>query len=211
MKKLLFSLILFFSLSLLVVGQEQINAKLSRCVDGDTARFIVDDQEIIARFLAIDTPETVHPQKKEEPFGKEASDYTCNKLTNAKDIKLIYDANSNKKDHYNRHLVWVVVDNQLLQEELVEKGLAKVAYLYDDYQYTDLLLTKEYEAKSQKIGIWQDEKNNYPIILLIIFFILLILLTILKPKIKNKAIKKGVNKTTKNIKKQIKTRWFKSI
>lgn len=124
--------------------------KLSKCVDGDTARFILNKEEIKARFLAIDTPESVHPTKGVEPYGKEASEYTCNALKNAKKITIEYDSDSDKTDKYKRHLVWVYVDDVLLQKTLIEKGYAKVAYLYGKYQYTDELKETEEKVKPQK-------------------------------------------------------------
>ena len=139
-----------------VFANEDVEVKFSRCVDGDTAKFILNNKEITARFLAIDTPETKHPNKKVEPFGKEASNYTCDKLTNAKKIVLEYDDGSDKTDKYDRHLVWVYYDNNFLQEELIRKGFAKVAYLYGDYKYTTDLQNTEVVAKSDKVGIWSD-------------------------------------------------------
>lgn len=38
--------------------KEKKEVKFSSCIDGDTARFIMDKEEIKVRFLAIDTPET---------------------------------------------------------------------------------------------------------------------------------------------------------
>lgn len=139
-----------------VFANETIEVKFSKCVDGDTAKFILNDKEITARFLAIDTPETKHPTKGVEPFGKEASNYTCDKLTNAKQIVLEYDEGSDKTDKYDRHLVWVYYDDNFLQEELIRKGFAKVAYLYGDYKYTTDLQNTEVVAKSDKVGIWSD-------------------------------------------------------
>lgn len=133
---------------------------LQECIDGDTARFLTADKQIIkARFLAIDTPETVHPTKGVEQFGKEASEYTCTTLTNAKEIKLEYDQNSKEEDNYGRKLVWVFADGVLLQESLINKGYAEVAYLYDDYKYTPLLQDSEAVAKANKIGIWSIEEE----------------------------------------------------
>ena len=140
-----------------VYAKEQV--KLSKCVDGDTARFIIDNKEYRTRFLAIDTPEVKHPKKKVEPFGKEASNYTCKRLENAKKIELEYDPNSTKQDKYGRILAWVYVDDSLLQKELVKKGYAKVAYLYGDYKYTKSLQLLEKKAKSNKVGLWSDNKN----------------------------------------------------
>lgn len=150
---------------------------LYKCVDGDTAYFKNENGEIIkARFLAIDTPEYT---KEKEKYGKEASDFTCNKLKNAKKIELEYDNNSDKKDKYDRDLVWVFVDNKLLQELIIEEGLAEVKYLYGDYKYTNLLLEKEKIAKNKEINIWsldiynnKTEKDSSKIDY-IIFFVLL--------------------------------------
>lgn len=136
---------------------------LSKCVDGDTAKFSFPDGEIYStRFLAIDTPESVHPTKKAEAYGKEASEYTCNKLTNAKKIELEYDRNSDWKDRYDRLLAWVFVDDELLQVNLIKEGLAEVAYLYGDYKYVQLLKDEEVTAKALKRGKWSNEIKTVP-------------------------------------------------
>ena len=64
--------------------------------------------------------------------------YTCSELKKADNIYLEFDENSDKLDRYNRYLAWVFVDDDLLQYKIVKKGLAKVAYLYDDYKYKEL-------------------------------------------------------------------------
>ena len=137
--------------------------ELSKCVDGDTAKFKMADGSIkTARFLAIDTPESVHPTKAVEAYGKEASEFTCNLLTKAQSIKIEYDKASDKTDKYGRLLVWVYADNKLVQEMLLREGLAKVAYLYADYEYTSYLQEIEKDAKTKKLKIWSDENiaNN---------------------------------------------------
>lgn len=139
-----------------VYANDKVEVDFSKCVDGDTAKFVLNGDVITARFLAIDTPETVHPTKDPEPFGKEASNYTCEKLTNAKKIVLEYDDGSDKTDKYKRHLVWVYYDDNFLQEELLSLGYAKIAYLYGDYKYTGDLQDVELVAKSNKVGIWGD-------------------------------------------------------
>lgn len=151
--------VLFFILLLIPFNTKALTKEvvtLKKCIDGDTASFILNKESIKARFLAIDTPESVHPTKSEEPFGKEASEYTCTKLKNAKKIEIENDSNSDKTDKYGRYLVWVYVDDELLQKDLVSKGYAKVAYLYGDYLYTDLLKKEEDNAKNSKLKIWND-------------------------------------------------------
>ena len=126
---------------------------LAKCGDGDTARFIINGEEKKVRFLAIDTPEV----DKNEPMSGEAREYTCNALKNAKEIYLEYDGNSDKEDKYGRVLAFIYVDGVLLQKSLIENGLAKVAYIYGDYNYVEELREIEKEAKNKKIGIWQEE------------------------------------------------------
>lgn len=166
---LIMILILFFSNVTLVSAKkkstrsnEKIQVTLEKCVDGDTARFMYKKSNIKARFLAIDTPESVHPTKKVEPFGKEASKYTCDMLSNAKKIVLEYDINSDKTDKYDRHLVWVFVDDVLLQEELVSNGYAKIKYVYGDYKYLDELKKEEQIAKGNRIGVWSLDDESSP-------------------------------------------------
>ncbi len=158
MKKILTFIICLF-VSTLVVDAKKITVKFDSCVDGDTAKFLYKNEIITTRFLAIDTPETKHPTKPVEAWGKEASDYTCNKIKNANKIVLEYDDNSDEVDKYNRHLAWVWVDNKLLQKELISKGYAKVAYLYGNYKYTKELQEIEKTAIDKKLGIWSDDNK----------------------------------------------------
>lgn len=155
----IFVLIIFlFPITTFAYDKEKVT--LSKCIDGDTARFILNGEEIKVRFLGIDTPETKHPTKGEEPFGKKASNYTCNKLTKAEKIEIEYDEKSNKLDRYDRHLAWVFVDDKLLQNELVKKGYAEVKYLYGNYKYADILKESEEKAKKNKVGIYSLEEDN---------------------------------------------------
>lgn len=206
MKKIL---ILFFTflINLSSVNAETIEVAFKSCVDGDTAKFIYNNKVIKARFLAIDTPETVKPNTKVQPYGKEASDYTCNRLKEASKIVLEYDDNSTKQDKYERELVWVFVDDSLLQQELIEKGYAKVAYLYGDYKYTNILKNIEKKAKKEKKGIWSDTKssksiNMYYYLLIPIVSIILIVFLFNK-KFRNKCLQKGKQKVKRNLKKSL--------
>lgn len=161
MKKIIIIMIsIFFLFTNNVYAKETV--QLSKCVDGDTFRVLLEDKEYTVRMLAIDTPESVKADTEVAYYGKESSEYTCKKLTNAKKIELEYDEKSDKFDKYDRLLAWVFIDNKLLQEKLVELGYAKVAYLYDDYKYTDILKKKQELASAKSLGIWNEEaKKEY--------------------------------------------------
>lgn len=157
MKKNFFIIyIITILIPVVVFGSERQTVTLSSCIDGDTAKFNISGEEKKVRFLAVDTPETKHPTKGEEPFGKEASNYTCNRLKKAKKIELEYDGN--KEDKYGRTLAFIFVDDKLLQKDLVKNGYAKVAYLYKKYEYTDILKGAEENAKKNKKRIWNEEE-----------------------------------------------------
>lgn len=154
--------IIFFILIIfpLTVNAERKEIEFDSCVDGDTIKAKIDGEVSTIRFLAVDTPETVYPKKKAEPYGKEASNYTCNRVKNAKKLEIEYDPGSDKLDKYKRTLGWIYVDGSLLQKELIEQGYAKVAYIYGDYLYTNELKNVEKNIKERKIGVWSDQTLN---------------------------------------------------
>lgn len=157
-RKLLILILLLFPC---VVNAESV--KFVRCVDGDTAVVKIDKEEKKIRFLAVDTPETKHPAKGKEAGGETASEYTCYKLKNAKKLEIEYDPKSNKEDKYGRTLVWLYVDGELFQKDLISNGYAEVAYIYGKYNYVDELCSLQKEAINNKLGIWNDgtRKEGY--------------------------------------------------
>lgn len=210
MKKLVVGIITF--LLFINVSYALDEVKLSKCVDGDTIKVKIDNKEYTVRMLAIDTPESVHPKKKVEYYGKEASEYTCNIVSNAKKIELEYDSGSDKTDKYDRLLAWVIVDGELLQDKLVSLGYAKVAYLYGDYKYTSLLEEHQELASARNLGIWnQQEKdkfdnnsnstdnsdNNYSAQDIVMIVILLLVITFVGDKTIKRKAKKKLNKYLK--------------
>lgn len=138
-------------------NNEKIEVTLSKCIDGDTAEFNVNGKNQRYRFLAIDTEESVSRSKLNTYMGKKASKYTCTLLKDANKIYIEYDKGSTKLDKYNRGLGWIFIDDILLQNKLVKEGYAKVAYLYGDYKYTNILQESEKHAKELNLGIWNED------------------------------------------------------
>lgn len=155
-KKLLLTLILFLFVCLPIQANTKKTVTLSKCTDGDTAHFMVDGKDTTVRFLAVNAPEYT---KEKEFYGKEASEYVCDRLTKAKQIELEYDEGSDRTDKYGRDLAWIFVDGTLLEKDLVKQGYAEVKYIYGDYAYTDELKALEKEAKAQKLGMWSDNQT----------------------------------------------------
>ena len=174
----IFTLLIYQNIYAININSNKIVVSLNKCVDGDTAIFNYQGEAIKVRFLAIDSPELEHEEQKEEPYAMDARNYTCSKLKNAKKIHLEFDDNADKQDKYDRYLAWIFVDDELLQEKIIENGYAEVAYLYNDYKYTNILKNKQKKAQKNKKGIWSDYKdnNNYILIIPIILLALLIIL-----------------------------------
>ena len=187
MKRLVLFLILIFPLT--VFAKEEVI--FNKCVDGDTIKVTYKDEIKTIRMLAIDTPESVI-QQEEEAYGKEASEYTCNLVKNAKKLEIEFDENSDEYDKYGRLLAWVFVDDYLLQDALVRNGYAEVAYLYGKYKYTDTLKDHEELAKAEELNIWSKDKPKEEID--IWFIIIVLLLAILFPSLR-KPLKKIFEKS----------------
>lgn len=159
MKKYIVFFLAFLTVNInLVYARETV--KYVGCIDGDTIKVLVKNKEATVRLLAVDTPEVEKPDKPGDYYGKEASEYTCTRIKKAKKIELEYDSNSDKYDKYDRLLAWVFLDGKLLQNDLVRLGYAKVAYLYGDYKYADMLKEKQEMASAKALGIWGNENKQ---------------------------------------------------
>ncbi|MBR1385532.1 MAG: thermonuclease family protein [Bacilli bacterium] len=133
---------------------------LSNCVDGNSARFMLNLGEIKVKFLGIEVEETIKDDETDEINESLVSDYVCNALKNAKKIKIEYDPNSEKEDKFGRIQAWVYVDDTLLQKDLLSLGYAKIMYINDDYLHIDELKEAQNSAKEKKLGIWKEEKEE---------------------------------------------------
>ena len=152
-KYLLIVLLVLLPVKVFALDSENI-VKLSTCSDESSARFILKKEEIKVKFIGIQSEKTIPGNENDETLEVVVADYICSLLTNAKEIKLEYEPDINNKDKYGRVLAWVTIDGTLLQEHLVEKGYAKVAYLYEDYKYNDIIIEKEKIAREEKVGVW---------------------------------------------------------
>ena len=113
-------------------------ATVTRVVDGDTLKVMIEGKEETIRLCGVDTPESVHPTKPVEPGALEASEFT--KQLTDKRIIITYDSNS--PDFFKRILgyIWIEADNgQLIcwNVELILKGHSELytKYKFDGYDW----------------------------------------------------------------------------
>lgn len=103
------------------------------------------------RYIGMDTPETVDPNKPVQPFGVEASNKN-KELVSGKTIRLEKDVS--ETDRYGRLLRYVYVGNLFVNAELVKLGYAQVATYPPDVKYVDLFLQLQREARETGRGLW---------------------------------------------------------
>src|SRR5699024_9058527 len=109
--------------------QNKEEATVNRVIDGDTVEVkMPDGDKESVRLLLIDTPESVHPDKPEQPYGKESSEYAKDKLPEGKKVNLEYDGP--KRGTYDRLLAYIWVDGENFNQKMLEKGYARYAYEY---------------------------------------------------------------------------------
>lgn len=134
-------------------------AQIVRVVDGDTVKIKTSNgkQETV-RLLLIDTPETVHPSKPVQPFGPEASKFSKELMPAGSEVEV--ETGIGERDKYGRLLAYFYVDGKMVNKLLLEKGLARVAYVYaPNTKYLDELEAIQKQAQKEEIGIWSIE--NY--------------------------------------------------
>ena len=136
----------------------------TRVVDGDT---IVVEKIGKIRLIGVDTPETKHPRKPVEYFGKEASNFT-KRMVEGKRVRIEYDWQ--RKDKYNRVLAYVYVmandvkdmpefKNRasielMVNAELIKQGYGH-AYTKYPFKYLEQFRIYEKEARENKRGLWK--------------------------------------------------------
>lgn len=123
-------------------------AKVINVVDGDT--FTLESGQVV-RMIGMDTPETVHPSKPVQCYGKEASLKT-EELLQGKEINLEKDVS--ETDRYNRLLRYVYVGDLFVNEYLVSEGYAKSSSYPPDIKYQDKFIEAQKKAQEENKGLW---------------------------------------------------------
>jgi len=122
---------------------------VTKVIDGDT--IAIESGEVI-RYIGIDTPETVHPSKPVECFGKEASNKN-KELVEGKRVRLEKDVS--ETDKYGRLLRYVWAGDIFVNDYLVRQGYA-YAYTYPpDVKYSEQFVKAQQEARENNRGLWK--------------------------------------------------------
>jgi micrococcal nuclease len=126
-------------------------------VDGDTLRVRIPNPpsglnavETI-RMIGVDTPETVHPRRELEYYGKEASEFTRQRLL-GKPVSLAFDWDL--RDRYGRLLAYIFgPDGRCHNAALIREGYGH-AYTNYSFQFIEEFRRLEQDARQAGRGLW---------------------------------------------------------
>jgi endonuclease YncB( thermonuclease family) len=140
-------------------GIDNYETTISRVVDGDTIEFECNGDKEKIRIIGIDTPETVHPSKPVECFGKEASE-KINELVQDKVVKLQKDLGTDDRDKYDRLLRYIEIDGEDIGAKMIKNGYA-FSYKAYPHKKLDEYNNFEKEAREGDTGLWSKDKCEY--------------------------------------------------
>ena len=151
--------LIYLLITLLIISPELTFAgqyKVVRVVDGDTIVVRYNNKYEKVRLLCVNTPESVHPDKKQNiPMGKVASRYTQKKLT-GKYVNLEFEIKK-LRGNYGHLLAYVFVGGQNLNLDLVRQGLSPYYTKYGKSQKYDAeFRAAEKQARKEMLNIWGD-------------------------------------------------------
>lgn len=152
-KIILILFVLFFSCPVSAVATQY---KVIRVVDGDTIVIDYNGNPEKVRLLCVNTPESVHPDRKQNvPMGKVASRYAQKRLS-GKYVDLEFEGHRTR-GKYKRLLTYVFVDGENLNLELVRAGLSPYYTKYGLSEHYDRDFREaERFARHHRLNIWGD-------------------------------------------------------
>ncbi|MEX0804134.1 MAG: thermonuclease family protein [Candidatus Binatia bacterium] len=130
---------------------------VQRVIDGDTV--MMQNGERI-RLIGVDTPETKHPRKPVERYGKEASAFT-KAMVEGKRVRLEYDQANAARNHKDstpqrRTLAYVFLENgMLLNAEIIRQGYG-FAYTQAPFGRMEEFRRLERQARNKRKGLWAE-------------------------------------------------------
>ena len=144
---------------LLALCVEAVNAgewvTVKRGNDGDTVK-LADGRSV--RYIGVNTPEIQHERNTAEPFGLAARARNI-ELVQSKTVRLEFDIE--RFDDYGRTLAYVFLpDGSMVNEKLLQSGMAHCLYKMPNIKYEDRLLKAQRAAMQDRRGMWREWREK---------------------------------------------------
>jgi endonuclease YncB( thermonuclease family) len=137
-------------------------ATLRKVIDGDTIEVRMPDGHFeVVRYIAMNAPEALHPEKGEEP-GARAARALNETLLRDKRLELVFDVQD--RDRYGRLLAYVFAGGEHVNATLVERGYAVAAGRFPNVCFLERFRSLERQARESRRGLWGDPGNETALI-----------------------------------------------
>jgi micrococcal nuclease len=134
-------------------GGQALEGRVVRVVDGDTIGVLVAGRREKVRYIGVDTPETHHPTKPVQCFGRAAAAFNA-RLVGGERVRLVRDVE--ERDRFGRLLAYVyrVRDGLFVNAELARLGYARTLTIAPDVRYAARFAALAREARVAGRGVW---------------------------------------------------------
>jgi micrococcal nuclease len=127
--------------------------RVVRVVDGDTIHVLLGARREKVRYIGVDTPETHHPTKPVQCYGREASAFNARLVAHER-VRLVRDVE--ERDRFGRLLAYVyrARDGLFVNAELARTGYARPLPIAPDLRYAARLQSLARAARQAGRGLW---------------------------------------------------------
>lgn len=127
--------------------------RVVKVVDGDTIHVLVGGRREKVRYIGVDTPETHHPTKPVQCFGRAASAFNARLVGGAR-VRLVRDVE--ERDRFGRLLAYVyrARDGLFVNAELARLGYARPLTIPPDVRHAARFAALSRQARQAGRGLW---------------------------------------------------------
>jgi micrococcal nuclease len=129
------------------------DGRVVKVVDGDTIHVVLSGRPETVRYIGVDTPETKHPTKGVQCYGRAAAAFNA-RLVGGERVRLVGDVE--QRDRYGRLLAYVyrARDGLFVNAELARLGYARPLSIAPDVRHAARFAALAREARQQRKGLW---------------------------------------------------------
>ncbi|HEX9480118.1 MAG TPA: thermonuclease family protein [Methylomirabilota bacterium] len=127
-------------------------AAVVKVLSGDTIHVFVNGEVERVRYIGVVAPEPGEADQSGEPQGNEALRFNLG-LVSAKNVRLELDVQ--ERDAEGRLLAYVWLGDVMANAEVIARGYGQVVSGSPNVRYQDMLLRRQQEARTARLGIWR--------------------------------------------------------
>ncbi|MBW2619428.1 MAG: thermonuclease family protein [Deltaproteobacteria bacterium] len=130
--------------------------KVKYVIDGDTL-ILADNTRL--RLIGLDAPEMGREGRADKPWARAARQRLAD-LAGGRMVELELD--EERRDRHGRLLGYLFGQGRLINEVILEEGLARVFIVGPSTRYAERLVAAERRARAEGRGLWADWPGRWP-------------------------------------------------